>query len=192
MRKFKETLDEAIQKTCKRTNAPNTKVKGSTVPWWTDALKTMRKRANALRRRYQRTTGDGELREVRRNQYNKAKKDYQIHQHINKYISKNTSTSVHTPIHQYTHQYISTHTNTSVHTPAYQYTHQYYKAHTSISSHTSKTVHISVYFYTHQYISTHTSILVNMPVNLYTPINQYTYQYFSTQSSIYVRTAQNQ
>ena len=39
-------------------------------------LKTMRKRTNALRR-YQRTTGDEELREVRRSQYNKAKKDYQ-------------------------------------------------------------------------------------------------------------------
>jgi len=37
----------------------------------------MRKRTNALRRRYQRTTGDGELRVVRRNQYNKAKKHYQ-------------------------------------------------------------------------------------------------------------------
>jgi len=37
----------------------------------------MRKRTNALRRRYQRTTGDEELREVRRSKYNKAKKDYQ-------------------------------------------------------------------------------------------------------------------
>jgi len=81
LRKFTVTLDEVIQRTCreicKRTNARNTKVKGRIVPWWKDALKTMRNWTNALRRRYQRTTGDEALREVRRSQYNKAKKDYQ-------------------------------------------------------------------------------------------------------------------
>jgi len=36
----------------------------------------MRKRTNALRRRYQRTTNNQELRENRKNKYTKAKKEY--------------------------------------------------------------------------------------------------------------------
>jgi len=51
--------------------------KGKTVPWWTETLKIMRKRTNALRRRYQRTTSNDELRQNRKNQYTKAKKEYQ-------------------------------------------------------------------------------------------------------------------
>jgi len=80
IRKFTETPDEDIhttcRETCKYTNAPNPKVNGRTVPWSTDAIKIMRKRTNALRRRYQRTTGDKALRERRRNHYIKAKKGY--------------------------------------------------------------------------------------------------------------------
>jgi len=79
IRKFTETLDEVIQstcrETCKRTNAPEPKVKVWTLPWWKDALKTMMKRTNALRR-YQGTTGYAALSEVR-SPYDKAKKDYQ-------------------------------------------------------------------------------------------------------------------
>jgi len=37
----------------------------------------MRKKTNALRRRYQRTTTNEEQRENRKNQYTKAKKEYQ-------------------------------------------------------------------------------------------------------------------
>jgi len=37
----------------------------------------MRKRTNALRRRYQRTTTNEEQRENRENQYTEAKKEYQ-------------------------------------------------------------------------------------------------------------------
>jgi len=37
----------------------------------------MRKRTNALRRKYQSTTGNEALREIRRNQYSKARKEYQ-------------------------------------------------------------------------------------------------------------------
>jgi len=44
-RNFTETLDEVIhtpcRERCKSTKAPNPKVKGRTVPWWTDALNTM-------------------------------------------------------------------------------------------------------------------------------------------------------
>jgi len=53
------------------------KPKGRTVPWWTDELTTMRKRTNALRRQFQRTTNNESLRESRKRQYNKAKADYQ-------------------------------------------------------------------------------------------------------------------
>ena len=47
------------------------------VPWWTDALKIMRQRTNALRILYQRTKNNNELRDSRNNQYTKAKTEYQ-------------------------------------------------------------------------------------------------------------------
>jgi len=62
---------------CRQKNPTYMEKKGRTVPWWTVTLKIMRKRTNALRRRYQRMTGNEELRESRRNQYTKAKKEYQ-------------------------------------------------------------------------------------------------------------------
>jgi hypothetical protein len=52
------------------------KRKGRTVPWWTNELKIMRKKTNALRR-YQRTIGNEALRESRKTLYNKAKAEYQ-------------------------------------------------------------------------------------------------------------------
>jgi hypothetical protein len=73
-----EKLDETIQSICKKTfkylKSPNTTAKGKTVPWWTDALTIMRKRKNALRRRYQRTLNNDELGENRKNQYIAGKK----------------------------------------------------------------------------------------------------------------------
>ena len=81
IRQFTVKLDEAIQttcrKTCKHLNPPNPKAKGKSIPWWTDVLTIMRKRTNALRRRYQRTTSDEALRESRKKQYTKAKTQYQ-------------------------------------------------------------------------------------------------------------------
>jgi hypothetical protein len=82
LKQFTAKLEEAIQMTCremyriKETSTP--KAKGMTVPWWTDELQVMRKRTNALRRRYQRTTNNETLRENRKGQYNKAKADYQM------------------------------------------------------------------------------------------------------------------
>jgi hypothetical protein len=52
------------------------KAKGKTVPWWTDGLTIMRKKTNALRRRYQRTTSNEAIRVSREAQYNKAKAEY--------------------------------------------------------------------------------------------------------------------
>jgi len=71
-------MEEVIQTTCGEICKPqNTEVKGKTIPWCTESLKIMRKRTNALRRRYQRTTNNEELRENRKNQYTKANKEYE-------------------------------------------------------------------------------------------------------------------
>jgi hypothetical protein len=50
--------------------------KGKTVPWWTENLTVLRKRINALCRRYQRTLNDVMLRNERKNQYLKGNREY--------------------------------------------------------------------------------------------------------------------
>ena len=75
-------LEDAIQTTCRemyrfKKKKSKPKPKGRTVSWWTDKLTTMRKRTNALRSRFQRTTNNEYLRESRKRQCNKAKADYQ-------------------------------------------------------------------------------------------------------------------
>jgi hypothetical protein len=45
-----------------------------TVPWWNDELKILRKKVNALRRRYQRTFSNEDLRSDRKAQYNEWKR----------------------------------------------------------------------------------------------------------------------
>ena len=78
---FIEKFDKTIQLTCKETlkhrNLSHTFAKGKSVPWWTDALTTLRKRTNTLRRRYKRTLNNEELRENRKNQYYGGKGKYQ-------------------------------------------------------------------------------------------------------------------
>ena len=81
IRGFIEKYDEIMQLTCKATlkhlNLQQTSAKGKSVPWWTDGLTILRKRTNALRRRYQRTLNNEELRENRKNQYLEGKRKYQ-------------------------------------------------------------------------------------------------------------------
>jgi ribonuclease HI len=81
IQEFTKKLEEVIQKAGKETsgsrNTAKQKAKGKTVPWWTNGLTIMRKKTNALRRRYQRTTSNDALRESRKTQYNKAKAEYQ-------------------------------------------------------------------------------------------------------------------
>jgi len=48
-----------------------------TVPWWNDELKILRNKVNTLRRRYQRTLNDEDLRSERKIQYNEGKRQYQ-------------------------------------------------------------------------------------------------------------------
>jgi hypothetical protein len=75
--KLEEVIQRTCKETCKHVNPQNPKPKGKIVHWRTDALKMMRKRTNALRRRYQRTTSNEALRESRKSQYTKAKREYQ-------------------------------------------------------------------------------------------------------------------
>jgi hypothetical protein len=54
IQEFIEKFDKTIQLTCKETlkhrNLSHKFAKGKSVPWWTDALTTLRKRTNAIRR----------------------------------------------------------------------------------------------------------------------------------------------
>ena len=77
-------LQVAIRKACKETcgqnrnkNTTKRKEKGKTVPCWTNGLTIMWKKTNVLRRKYHRTTSNEALRESRKNQYEKAKAEYQ-------------------------------------------------------------------------------------------------------------------
>ena len=75
---FTETLQLACRKTFKTMRTSNKTNKMKSVPWWTDKLTQMRKRTNALRRQYQRTRNDEDLRESRKQKYFEERKRYQI------------------------------------------------------------------------------------------------------------------
>ena len=51
--------------------------KGRTVPWWTQELTILRKKVNALRRRFQRTMNNEDLRAERKEKYLEGKRTYQ-------------------------------------------------------------------------------------------------------------------
>ena len=80
-------------KSFKKWNATKT-TKHKSVPWWTGELKLMRRRINALRRRYQRTTNYNGLRQRCKNQYNGGKLQYQAAiKRENSNLGKNSATS---------------------------------------------------------------------------------------------------
>jgi len=58
-----------------------------TVPWWNDELKILRKKVNAVRRRYQRALNNEDLRSERKIQYNEGKRQYQSKLHEEKFKS---------------------------------------------------------------------------------------------------------
>jgi hypothetical protein len=78
---FIEKFDETIQLTCRETlkhrNLSHRFAKGKSDSWWTDALTTLRKRTNALKRKYQRTLNNEKLRENIKNQYFERKRKHQ-------------------------------------------------------------------------------------------------------------------
>jgi hypothetical protein len=64
-----DNFSKALQTSCWRSFPTTTRKKNNfkkSVPWWTDSLSIMWKRANACRRLYQRTRNDEELRECRK------------------------------------------------------------------------------------------------------------------------------
>jgi hypothetical protein len=73
---FYEILEKAYRRSFQTTRASQLKTARRTVPWWSEKLTTMRKRLNALRRRFQRTKENDELRTQRRAQYTEAKTNY--------------------------------------------------------------------------------------------------------------------
>ena len=70
-------MQSACRKTFKTISTGNKTKKKKTVPWWTDSLTIMQKRINALRRLYQRSRNNEELRENRKHKYFEEKKKYQ-------------------------------------------------------------------------------------------------------------------
>jgi hypothetical protein len=76
--KLHTAITTACDKTFKTQRNTNKMTKQKLVPWWTADLTIKRKRLNALRRRYQRTKNDEDLREQRKSKYFEEKKEYQI------------------------------------------------------------------------------------------------------------------
>jgi hypothetical protein len=78
---FIDEIDDMIRTTCtdtfKNQKLPKNCANGKSVPWWSITLTIMRKRMNALRRRFQRTLHNEELRASRKKQYCEEKKKYQ-------------------------------------------------------------------------------------------------------------------
>jgi hypothetical protein len=52
-------------------------IKKTTISWWTEELTVLRKRANALQRRYQRTTNNENLRQERKEKYFDGRCEYE-------------------------------------------------------------------------------------------------------------------
>jgi len=60
---FHEVLKLACSKSFRAHRASTRATSNNSVPWWTEELTIMRKRLNALRRRYQRTRNNEDLRQ---------------------------------------------------------------------------------------------------------------------------------
>jgi hypothetical protein len=73
---IQEDLTLACNKSFKKSMVTK-KEKYKSVPWWTQELTLKRKRVNALRRRYQRTTNNYDLSDWLKNQYHEEKSQYQ-------------------------------------------------------------------------------------------------------------------
>jgi hypothetical protein len=73
-----DQFQEALISPCNKSFKIRLAVKktNKSVPWWTKELTLMRKRINAIRRRYQRTTNNDHLKESRKNQYHAEKTKY--------------------------------------------------------------------------------------------------------------------
>ena len=77
MSKFTSIITATCDAAFKVSRARVRGTKGKSVPWWTSELTILRKRALALRRRYQRTRHDDNLRQERKLLYQAGKRHYQ-------------------------------------------------------------------------------------------------------------------
>jgi len=78
--KIVSELNETLKMACNNTfpihKASRNSKSHRSIPWWSADLTILRKRTNALRRLYQRTRNDDELREKRKTQYFESKATY--------------------------------------------------------------------------------------------------------------------
>jgi ribonuclease HI len=74
--KLQNAITTTSKKTFKTRRKTNKMIKQKSVPWWTTELTSKRKRLNALRRLYQRTKNNEELREHRKKAYYEERKEY--------------------------------------------------------------------------------------------------------------------
>jgi len=92
LERFVETFKEALQSVCRKTfktiSTENKTKKNKSVPWWTDSLTITRKGINALRRCYQRTRNNEEVRESRKHKDFEEKKMYQYEIRKEKFKSR--------------------------------------------------------------------------------------------------------
>jgi hypothetical protein len=77
VKKFISAITEACDATFQVLKPSKRANKQRSVPWWTRELTILRKKALALRRRYQRTKTDANLRQERRQHYHEGNRIYQ-------------------------------------------------------------------------------------------------------------------
>jgi len=73
---FSRAVKTACETSFKRNRAPKTSQNHKSIPWWTQELTAMRKRTNALRRKYQRARHNAETREAFKTRYLEEKARY--------------------------------------------------------------------------------------------------------------------
>jgi hypothetical protein len=77
VKKYQDSLVAASKRSFKVNQLKQKTIEHKLVPWWTEELTVMRKKINAMRRRYQRTRQDNNLRESRKLQYLQEKRRYE-------------------------------------------------------------------------------------------------------------------
>jgi hypothetical protein len=75
--KYQNSMAAASKKSFKERKLLQKTVRHKSVPWWTKELTIMRKKINVMRRRYQRTLQDSNMREARKQQYLQEKRKYE-------------------------------------------------------------------------------------------------------------------
>ena len=75
--KYQNSIVVASKKSFKERQLLQKTIRFKSVPWWTGELTVMRKKLNAIPRRYQLTTQDSNLRETRQYQYLQEKRKYE-------------------------------------------------------------------------------------------------------------------